>query len=40
MAKRAKPVEIIAKLRWVEVLLCRRETTGQQVCDTGVKGQA
>lgn len=36
MAKRAKPEEIIAKLREVEVRLSRGETTGQAVRAIGV----
>jgi len=36
MARRAKPEEIIAKLRDVEVRLSRSETTGQAVQSIGV----
>ena len=39
MAKRAKPEEIIAKLREVEVRLSRGETTGQAVRAIGVTEQ-
>jgi len=39
MAKRAKPEEIIAKLREVEVRLSRGETTGQAVRSIGVTEQ-
>ena len=39
MAKRAKPEEIIAKLREVEVRLSRCETTGQAVRAIGVTEQ-
>jgi len=39
MAKRAKPEEIIAKLREVDVRLSRGETTGQAVRAIGVTEQ-
>ena len=39
MGKRAKPEEIIAKLREVEVRLSRGETTGQAVRSIGVPEQ-
>jgi len=39
MAKRAKPEEIIAKLREVEIRLSRGETTGQAVRAIGVTEQ-
>ena len=39
MGKRAKPEEIIAKLREVEVRLSRSETTGQAVRAIGVTEQ-
>lgn len=39
MAKRAKPEEIIAKLREVEARLSRGETTGQAVRAIGVTEQ-
>jgi len=39
MGKRAKPEEIIAKLREVEVRLSRGETTGQAVRAIGVTEQ-
>ena len=39
MAKRAKPEEIIAKLREVEVRLSRGETVGQAVRAIGVTEQ-
>ena len=39
MAKRAKPEEIIAKLREVEVRLSRGETAGQAVRAIGVTEQ-
>ena len=39
MAKRAKPEEVIAKLREVEVRLTRGETTGQAVRAIGVTEQ-
>ena len=39
MAKRAKPEEIIAKLREVEVRLSRGESTGQAVRAIGVTEQ-
>ena len=39
MAKRAKPEEIIAKLREVEFRLSRGETTGQAVRAIGVTEQ-
>jgi putative transposase len=39
MAKRAKPEEIIAKLREVEVRLSRGETVGQAVRSIGVTEQ-
>lgn len=39
MAKRAKPEEIIAKLREVEVRLSRGETTGHAVRAIGVTEQ-
>lgn len=39
MAKRARPEEIIAKLREVEVRLSRGETTGQAVRSIGVTEQ-
>jgi transposase-like protein len=39
MAKRAKPEEIIAKLREVEVRLSRGETTGEAVRAIGVTEQ-
>ncbi|MEM6539447.1 MAG: transposase, partial [Pseudomonadota bacterium] len=39
MAKRAKPEEIIANLREVEVRLSRGETTGQAVRAIGVTEQ-
>jgi transposase-like protein len=39
MAKRAKPEEIISKLREVEVRLSRGETTGQAVRAIGVTEQ-
>lgn len=39
MAKRAKPEEIIAKLREVEVRLSRGETTGQAVRSIGITEQ-
>ena len=39
MAKRARPEEIIAKLREVEVRLSRGETTGQAVRAIGVTEQ-
>ena len=39
MGKRAKPEEIIAKLREVEVRLSRGETTGQAVRSIGVTEQ-
>jgi len=39
MAKRAKPEEIIAKLREVEVRLSRGETTGQAARAIGVTEQ-
>ena len=39
MAKRAKPEEIIAKLREVEVRLSRGKTTGQAVRAIGVTEQ-
>lgn len=37
--KRAKPEEIIVKLREVEVRLSQGETTGQAVCAIGVTEQ-
>lgn len=39
MAKRAKPEEIIAKLREVDVRLSRGETTGQAARAIGVTEQ-
>ena len=39
MGKRAKPEEVIAKLREVEVRLSRGETTGQAVRAIGVTEQ-
>lgn len=39
MGKRAKPEEIIAKLREVEVRLSQGETTGQAVKAIGVTEQ-
>jgi transposase-like protein len=39
MAKRAKPEEIIAKLREVEIRLSRGETTGQAARAIGVTEQ-
>ena len=39
MGKRAKPEEIIAKFRAVEVRLSQGETTGQAVCAIGVTEQ-
>ena len=39
MAKRAKPEEIIAKLREVDVRLSRGETTGQAALAIGVTEQ-
>ena len=39
MAKRAKPEEIIAKLREVEVRLCHGETAGHAVRTIGVTEQ-
>ncbi len=40
MGKRAKPEEIIAKLREVEVRLSQDETIGRAVCAIGVSEQS